>query len=83
MLITSNFSLSHCVFKRLELQTPGLVWERVNIHHLSHINSLSNNKILEVTKVKAFADNKSNIAKMTISLHDSVENTVRKGENAG
>ena len=33
LLVTSNFSFSHIVFKRVVLQThkkPGLVWERVN-----------------------------------------------------
>ena len=39
-------------------------------------------KILDVTKLKAFADDKLNDAKM-ISLFDRVENTVGKGENAG
>ena len=38
---------------------------------------------MDITKLKAFADNKVNIAKMTISLFDRVENTVGKGENAG
>ena len=33
--------------------------------------------------MKAFADNKFNVAKMTISLFDRVENTAGKGENAG
>ena len=36
-----------------------------------------------MTKLKAFADDNLNIAKMTISLFDWVENTVGKGENAG
>ena len=40
------------------------------------------NKIFDVTKLKVFADNKLNFAKMTISLFNRVENTVRKGENA-
>ena len=35
-----------------------------------------------MTKLKAFADTKLNVAKMTISLYDRVENTVGKGENA-
>ena len=48
----------------------------------SFFNSLPNDKILEVTKLKAFADDKLNVAKMTISLFDRVENTVGKGENA-
>ena len=36
-----------------------------------------------MTKLKAFADDKLNIAKTTISLYDGLENTVGKGENAG
>ena len=40
-------------------------------------------KIFNLTKLKAFADNKSNDAEVTISLFDRVENTAGKGENAG
>ena len=47
------------------------------------VNSLSKDKILYMTKLNAFANDKWNIAKMTISLYDRVENTVGKGENAG
>ena len=36
-----------------------------------------------MTELKAFADDKLNVAKMTISLCDRVENTVGKEENAG
>ena len=39
------------------------------------INPFSNDNILDVTKLKAFADDKLNIAKLTISLCDTVENT--------
>ena len=46
-------------------------------------NSLPNDKILYLTKIKAFADDKLNIGKMTISLLKNGENTVGKGENAG
>ena len=35
------------------------------------------------SKLKAFADNISNFAKMKISVFDRVENIVGKGENAG
>ena len=45
-------------------------------------NSLPNDKFLDITKLKAFAD-KLNVAKMTISLSDRVDNTLRKGKNAG
>ena len=46
-------------------------------------DSLPNDKVLDVTKLRAFADNKLNVAKRAISLSDGVENTVGKGENAG
>ena len=36
-----------------------------------------------MSKLKAFADAILNVAKMTISLCDRVENTLGKGENAG
>ena len=52
-----------------------IVWLRVN--------SLPNDKILDVIKLKAFADDKSTIAEMTGSLFDRDENTVGKRENAG
>ena len=50
---------------------------------LNVFNSLPNEKILDVTKLKAFADNKLNVARMIISLLVRVQNTVGKGENAG
>ena len=46
-------------------------------------NSLPNDNILEVNKLKTFAVDNLNFARMMISLFDTVENTVRKGENAG
>ena len=51
LLITSNFSFSHCVFKRLVQQTrkkPGLVWERVN--------TFLKPQISDTSKLKEFAD---------------------------
>ena len=47
------------------------------------LNPLPNGQILDVTKLEAFADNKLKVGKMMVSLFDRVENTVRKGENAG
>ena len=47
------------------------------------VNFLRNNKILDWSKLKAFADDKLNVAEMIISLYDRVENIVGKGENAG
>ena len=43
-------------------------------------NSLLNNKIWDMKKLRAFADDK--LTKMTISLFDRVGNTVCKGESA-
>ena len=47
------------------------------------VNSLPNDKFFNVTKLKTFADDKLNVARMVISYLDRVENTVGKGENAG
>ena len=46
------------------------------------VNPLQNDEILDVTKLKALADDKLNIGKMTISLFDRIQNTEGKGENA-
>ena len=46
-------------------------------------NSLPNDKFLDRTKLKAFADDKFNVAKMTISVCGRLENIVGKEENAG
>ena len=44
--------------------------------------SFPHDKILDKTKLKAFADDKSNLSKMIISVFDRVENIVGKGEIA-
>ena len=44
-------------------------------------NSLPNNKILVLTKLKAFADSKFNVAKILISVFDRAINIVGKREN--
>ena len=45
-------------------------------------NPLPNDNILDMTKLKAFADDKLKVVKMEIFIFDRVENTVGKGENA-
>ena len=47
------------------------------------VNSLPIDKILNWSKLEAFAYEKFNIAKMMISVFDRIENIVGKGENAG
>ena len=54
---------------------PGLVLERVK--------SLSNDKILDMDKLRVFADDKINVAQIMISVFDRIENIVGKGENVG
>ena len=46
------------------------------------LNPFPHNKILDLTKLKAFADDKLNVTKMIISVFDRVENIVGKGEIA-
>ena len=49
----------------------------------SVFNSLPNNKILALSKLKAFADDMFNVVQMMQFFLDRVENNVGKGENAG
>ena len=56
-------------------QKQGLVWERVN--------SLPNDKILDLSKLKAFADENSNEFQKLSFVLGGVKNIVGKGENAG
>ena len=69
------FSLIQSVFKG--------PFQNTCIHGEVFFNPLLNNKILEMTKLKAFADDKLNVADTKISLYERAENTVGKGENAG
>ena len=52
-----------------------LTWNR--------IKPFSNDRLLDITKLKISADNKINEAQIMISVFDRVENIVRKGGNAG
>ena len=49
----------------------------------SNLNSLPADNILDCSKLKAFADDKMNVAQMMISVLDKVNIIVRKGANAG
>ena len=50
---------------------------------LACFNCVPSDVILDWSNLKAFADDKIDVVKMTSSLHDRVENAVGKGENAG
>ena len=51
--------------------------------NLLSVNSLPNNKILNRTNLKAFADNRIIVAEKLKFVLERVENIVGKGENAG
>ena len=58
-------------------------YDKLGIIHTTACSSLTINKILELTKLKALADKKfSVIQRFEFALH-RVENIVGKGENAG
>ena len=52
-------------------------------HAFPSFSSLSNDKFSVLSKLKAFADDNSNVTKMTKFAGDSLENIVGKGDNAG
>ena len=54
--------------------------ERIALPH--DYNPLSNDKIVDLAKLKAFADDKFHVAEMIIFLSEKTENIVGKGENA-
>ena len=60
-----------------------LVWKYPKFDVWERVNSLPHDKILDLTKLKAFADDNINVAKMMISVSNRAENIVGKGENAG
>ena len=47
------------------------------------LNSLSNDKFVDCSKLKAIADDKSNVAEKLEFVLGRVESIVEKGENAG
>ena len=53
-----------------------------NFLNSSMFNPFPHNKILDQTKLKAFAEDKLNVTKMIVSVFDREENIVGKGEIA-
>ena len=72
---------AHFMKPDLNLHWPHRLFKFRSV--LKELIPLPNDKILDLTKLKVFADDKLNFGKITISLLDRVENTVVKGENAG
>ena len=80
MLVTSIFSFFHNVFYPFQYTKNPIQFKCLIDHNAIYPPF---DKILKGTKLKAFADDKMNVAEMTISLYDRIENTVGKEENAG
>ena len=58
----------------------------ININHLSiyvPLNFLPDDKVLDLSKLKAFADDKIDVTEILKFVSRRVENIVGKGENAG
>ena len=79
-LFTNCTPLSSC---REMLSTNSFSYQESKICHLGKGQLFTNDKILDYFKLKAFADNKLNVAKMMISPCDRAENIVKKGQNTG
>ena len=59
-------------------------WGRLHLQQVSTcVNSLPNHKILDWSKLKAYADDKINVTQKLKFALGRVENIVEKGENAG
>ena len=89
MLVTRSLSFSHSDFNPQKLQlftraASNLKCDKYLIlKAVLFGNPLLNDQIFYVTKLKAFAGDKLNVDKMTMSLSGRIENTEGKGENTG
>ena len=77
LLVASNFSFSHSVFKRLVSQGR----QKVSLCG-NGLTGYQTAEFFTCPKLEAFADDKIIVAETVISLCDGVENIVGKGENA-
>ena len=74
LLHLNNIEIVVCKRFQIGLVRAFVVWKSVN--------PFPHDKILDQTKLKAFADDKLNVTKMIISVFGTVENIVGKGEIA-
>ena len=77
MLVSSIFYLSHNVFKSCIFQGC------LTLSLIHNFNSLPNDKILDLSKLKAFSDDNLNVYQKLKFALGRVEDIVGKGENAG
>ena len=77
--VGSKLSFRYLVFLSSNTKTDLLKVTQQNFS----VHSLSNDKILDGSKLKGFADNKMNATQITISVCGRVENILENRENAG
>ena len=71
----------HCDITEILLKTALNTIQSVYLQSRFLFNPFPHNKILDQTKLKAFADDKLNVTKMIVSALDRVENIVGKRKN--
>ena len=85
MLVTSIVSFSHYVFKNILSKgclKSGLRAKVLMICHATNISKLPNDKVLDISKLEALADDKLNMTQELEFNLGCVKNIVGKGENA-
>ena len=86
LLVKSNFSFSHNVFKScfLLMRRIEYLWSKgLKTLGVEQFKSLPDDKFLALSKLKAFADDKFKYYPDIEFVCHSVENILRKGGNAG
>ena len=75
----SKASTYRCADKKQAVTGPAVAKHKQYWRYIAFtVKSIPNDKILDVTKLKAFAEENLNVDRMTNSLFDRVENTVGK-----
>ena len=77
---------NHIVYKRSRQYRPSIIPLQSDLDphfQQKQFNSLPNDKVSDLSKYKAFADDNLGMSKMAEFVYDRVEKIVEKGENAG
>ena len=74
----ADWLMKYIIMKYLSTDTETAFILPSTLIVIECFNPLQNDKFLDVTKLKAFQDDRLNVAKMRISLFDRAENTVGK-----
>ena len=70
-------------FEKLSFEKSKPPEPQHELHQITKFNPFPNGKILDLSKFKAFAEDKIDVSKKMIFVLGRVENIVGNGENAG